>query len=248
MQLINKYLICIILLGVLSIHSNRINAQLSSKDSSLLKQAIQNTLQVYHNGIGDQAAKFNGSQYQGYTVSFSDGHPYFKANELLKGSILYDGVLFENVNLLYDEVADCVVLQDSTHRIQLVNERLSAFSIQENNFERLLKKDNAPLISTGFYEVLAEGKIKLYKKETKKMIDKFSNANELAVLFEIHQYYYIQKGDKFFEIKRKADLFNLLSDQANAITKYIADEHLNYRKAKDIMLTKVIDYYNNLNQ
>ena len=80
------------------------------------------------------------------------------------------------------------------------------------------------------------------------MIDKFSNANELAVLFEIHHYYYIRKGDSFFEIKKKKDLFKVLADQENAISKYISDEHLNYRKAKDIMLTKVIDFYNFLNQ
>jgi hypothetical protein len=248
MQCIKKYIACLTIMGISCITASPINAQLKSKDSALLKQAIQNTIQVYHEGIGDQAAKFNGSQYQGYTVSFSDGQPYFKANVLSNGSIIYDGVFFENVKLLYDEVADCVVLQDSTHRIQLVNERLSAFSVQESNFERLVKKENSPLHSTGFYEVLTKGKTTLYKKETKKMIDKFSNANELAVLFEIHHYYYIQKGDQFFEIKKKKDLFKILLDQENAITKFITEERLNYRKAKDLMLTKVIEYYNNLNQ
>jgi hypothetical protein len=248
MTSINKYIAFIILLSLSNIISSPINAQLKSKDSALLKQAIQNTIQFYHEGIGDQAAKFNGTQYQGYTVSFSDGQPYFKANVLSNGSIIYDGVLFENVKLLYDEVADCVVLQDSIHRIQLVNERLSAFRVQESNFERLVKKENSPLHSTGFYEVLTKGKTTLYKKETKKMIDKFSNANELAVLFEIHHYYYIQKGDQLFEIKKKKDLFKILSDQENAITKFITEERLNYRKAKDLMLTKVIEYYNNLNQ
>jgi hypothetical protein len=248
MQIINKYFLYFTFWGTMSLIATSLNAQLNSKDSAFLKQAIQNTIQVYHNGIGDQAAKFNGSQYDGYTVSFSDGHPYFKANMLSKGNIVYDGVLFENVNLLYDEVADCVILQDSTHRIKLVNERLSAFSLQESNFERLQKKGNSPLLTTGFYEVLSKGNLSLYKKETKKMIDKFSNANELAVLFEIHHYYYLQKGDSFYEIKRKKDLFKLLSDKASAITKYITEERLNYRKAKDLMLSKVIDYYNLLNQ
>ena len=80
------------------------------------------------------------------------------------------------------------------------------------------------------------------------MIDKFSNVNELAVLFEIHHYYYIRKGDSFFEIKKKKDLFKLLADQESALTKFISNERLNYRKGKDLMLTKVIDYYNQLNQ
>ncbi len=248
MQLLKSNILCFTFWGIWTVLSTPLHAQLNSKDSTFLKQAVKHTIQVYQNGIGDQAAKYNGSQYQGYTVSFSDGHPYFKANELANGSIIYDGVEFENVNLLYDEVEDCVVLQDSTHRIKLVNERLSAFNVQGCNFERLIKKENAPIHSTGFYEVLTKGNLSLYKKETKKMIDKFSNANELAVLFEIHYYYYVKKGDSFFEISKKKDLFKILSDKEKEINQFISDEHLNYRKEKDKTLTKVIDYYNTLNQ
>jgi hypothetical protein len=248
MQQLKKYFICFVFFATLILLVKPLNAQLNSKDSAFLNKAIQNTIQVYHKGIGDQAAKFNGSQYQGYTVSFSDGHPYFKANLLSKGSILYDGVLFENENILYDEVADCVILQDSTHRIQLVNERLSAFSIFGSNFKRLIKEESSPLYATGFYEVLMNGKVSLYKKETKKMIDKFSNVNELAVLFEIHHYYYIQIGKQFYEIKRKKDLFKILANKEREINQFISDQNLNYRKAKDLTLSKVIDYYNNLNQ
>ena len=240
--------ITILLIAIFGFFVKEVQAQQNAKDSLLLKQAIQHTIQVYHEGIGDQAAKYNGSQYQGYTVSFSDGHPYFKADVLSSGSIVYDGVKFDNVNLLYDEVADCVIMQDSSHRIKLVGERLSSFSIQESNFERLLKNSNSPLINSGFYEVLTKGKLSLYKKETKKMIDKFSNANELAVLFEIHHFYYIKKGDQFYEINRKKDLFKLLANKEREINSYIDAQHLNYRKAKDIMLTKVIDYYNQINQ
>jgi hypothetical protein len=238
----------LLLTTILGLFFLDVQAQTNVKDSLFLKKAINNTIQVYHEGIGDQAAKFNGSQYQGYTVSFSDGHPYFKADVLSNGSIVYDGVQFDNVNLLYDEVADCVIMQDSSHRIKLVGERLSSFSVQESNFERLVKKGNSPLINNGFYEVLTKGQLSLYKKETKKMIDKFSNANELAVLFEIHHFYYVKKGAQFYEIQSKKDLFKLLADKEREINNYIDAQHLNYRKAKDVMLTKVIDYYNQLNQ
>ncbi len=242
----NKGLLLIITIFGLSFID--VHAQTNVKDSLFLNKAINHTIQVYHEGIGDQAAKFNGSQYQGYTVSFSDGHPYFKADVLSKGSIVYDGVKFNNVNLLYDEVADCVIMQDSSHRIKMVGERLSSFSVQESDFERLVKKGNSTLINNGFYEVLTKGPLSLYKKETKKMIDKFSNANELAVLFEIHHFYYIKKGEQFFEIQRKKDLFKILANKEREINSFIDAQHLNYRKAKDNMLIKVIDYYNQINQ
>ena len=107
-----KKSICIITIpiGLLLFNSNTAFAQLSTKDSIFYTASIHNALKVYHRNIGDQAAKFNGSQYQGYTVSFNDGHPYFKANVLALGSIVYDGVQFDSVNIMYDEVADCVIL------------------------------------------------------------------------------------------------------------------------------------------
>jgi hypothetical protein len=245
-QLTKFFGILTMLFVVISVFNTTLHAQLSTRDSLLYHTSIQNAKKVYYDNIGDQAAKYNGSQYLGYTVSFSDGQPYFKANELVNGSILYDGVKFDKVQIMYDEVAGCVIMQDSSHRIQLVNERLSSFSLHESNFERLEKKGNSPLISSGFYQVLHKGNISLYKKETKKMIDKFSNANELAVLFEIHHYYYVLKDGHYYEINKKKDFLTLFTNREKEITKYINDQHLNFRKDKDEMMTKVIEFYNQL--
>ncbi len=229
--------------------NNNVYAQLSTKDSLFLKNAIQNTKQVYYHQIGDQAAKFNGSQYPGYTVSFSDGHPYFKVNALREGSILYDGVYFDNVQLLYDEIADCVVLQDSIHRIQMVSEKLKSFTILDARFERLEKESTIdPVIETGFYQLLASGKVNLYKKETKQMIDKFTNSTELAVLFETHEKYYLLKDHHFYKINNKKSLYTLLDNKNKELIQYTKKAGLNYRKDRDKMLTSVVDYYNSIHQ
>ena len=243
-RLFNIFLLVLVCL----IHMD-VNAQLSSKDSLFLKNAIHNTTQVYYNQIGDQAAKLNGSQYPGYTVSFSDGQPYFKENALSKGSINYDGVYFDNVQLLYDEVQDCVVLQDSTHRIQLVNEKLKSFSLQDAHFERLEKETTAsPVIETGFYQVLASGKVNLYKKETKHMIDKFTNSTELAVLFEIQEKYFLLKDSHYYKINNKKSFYSLLDNKNKELIQYTKKAGLSYNKDRDKMLTSVVDFYNSINQ
>ena len=244
-----KRLFKLLIFVLVSLLHINVYSQISSKDSLFLKKAIYNTKQVYYHQIGDQAAKFNGSQYPGYTVSFSDGHPYFKANALTQGSILYDGVYFDKVQLMYDEVADCVVLQDSIHRIQLVAEKLKSFSILDDRFERLEKASiNDPVIEGGFYQVLASGKVTLYKKETKQMIDKFTNSTELAVLFEIHEKYYLLKDNHFYRINNKKTLYTLLDNKNRALIQYTKKASLSYRKDKDKMLTSVVDYYNSINQ
>jgi len=236
----------VVVLAILSF-STLSHAQSSNKDSLFLKTAIENTLQVYYNNIGDQAAKFNGVQYPGYTVSFADGHPYFKVNALNKGSILYDGVLFKDVDLLYDEVADCVVIQDSTHRIQLVNEKLKSFSILEDRFERVENNEaNKTNITTGFYQVLTEGKVTLYKKETKQIKEKYTNNNELSTLFEITTKYFIKKEGQFFEINNKKSLYTLLEPYSKELNQFTKKEKLNYNRDKDFMLSSLVSHYNKI--
>lgn len=225
--------------------TNVTNAQ---SDSLLLAKAINNAKQVYYLGIGDQAAKFNGSQYKGYTESFAEGHPYFRSNFLTKGSIVYDGIKFEGVNLLYDEVLDCVVFQDSTHRIQLVNEKLSEFNIEEASFKRLIKKETDAILKTGYYQVLSAGKINLFEKETKRIIEKISNTNDLLIYFEVRQYFYILLNNKYIEIKRKKDLLNLLKGQEKQLNKLTANAGISFRKNKEAYIKFIIDFLNQRNQ
>jgi hypothetical protein len=247
-QLIKIYSSLFFLLGC----SLTTAAQNSNKDSLFLKTAIHNIQQVYYENIGEQAAKYNGSQYPGYTVSFADGHPYFKVNALSKGSILYDGVKFEEVALLYDEVADCVVLQDSTHRIQLVNEKLKKFSILDDHFERIeipeKLHNNKVNIATGFYQILVAGKVNLYKKEVKHIIEKYSNNNELSILFEVSTFYYIKKDGLFFEVPNKKSIYSILGENAKELIQFAKKEHLNFSNEKNMMLTSLVNHYNKIAQ
>jgi hypothetical protein len=225
---------------------NAVHAQLSEKDSLLYNSAVNNLVATYHKNIGDQIGKYNGSQNAGYTVSFYEGHPYFFKHELNKGSITYDNVVFNNVDLLYDEVKDWLILQDSTHRIQLVSQRLQGFTIFDQPFVRLEKNANTPIVSSGFYQVLYNGEIKLYKKEVKIITEKFTNTPELKVLFEKVFYYYIKKGNRFYPIVKKKDFLKILNDKGKDLNDFISNEHLNFRKDKDNTLTKIVAYYDQI--
>jgi hypothetical protein len=240
-----KFLFIIVFIASLS-PLNAVQAQLLAKDSLVYTAAVKNLVATYHKNIGDQTGKYNGSQNAGYTVSFYEGHPYFYLQELSKGSITYDNVVFENVELLYDEVKDWVILQDSTHRIQLVSQRLQGFTIFDQPFVRLEKDAVTPIVSTGFYQVLYDGEIKLYKKEVKKITEKFTNTPELKVLFEKVYYYYIKKGNRFYPIEKKKDFIKILNDKGKDVNNFISNERLNFRKDKDNTLTKIVTYYDQI--
>jgi hypothetical protein len=222
-----------------------LNAQLSSKDSSLLKSSINNVLSFYDQNIGEQSGKFNGSQNIGYPQGVIEKNPYFQSPNFSKGYILSNQVYYPNVNLLYDEAADLVVLQDSSHKIELISEKLEGFGIGDSKFQYLVKKDanSNDLLQTGFYQVLVEGNASLYKKESKKVTEKIVGS-DLTYLIETSTYYYLLKQNRFTELQSKKTIFRLLKDKEKEIRKYAKTQHLNYRKDKDNMLSNVVEYYN----
>ncbi len=222
-----------------------VHAQLSSKDSILLKSSVKNALTFYDQNIGEQSGKFNGSQNIGYPQGVIEKNPYFNTPNFSKGYIVYDQVLYENVNLVYDEAADLVVLQDSSHKIELITEKLEAFGIGDNHFRYLIKKDvntNA-LVNTGYYQILVDNKTSLYTKETKKIAEKIQS-NELAYTIGTSNYYYIKKDGRFYEIQSKKGFFKILKDKEKDLKHYIKTQHLNYRKDKNYTLSNVVEYYN----
>jgi hypothetical protein len=223
----------------------QLNAQLSSKDSSLLKSSINNALTFYDQNIGEQSGKFNGSQNIGYPQGVIEKNPYFQSSNFSKGYILYNQVYYPNVNLLFDEVADLVVLQDSSHKIELISEKLDGFGIGISKFQYIVKKDanSNDLLRTGFYQVMVEGSASLYKKVSKKVTEKIVGS-ELTYLIETSTYYYLLKQNKYTEIQSKKTIFRLLKDKEKELRKYAKAQHLNYRKDKDNMLSNVVEYYN----
>ena len=225
--------------------ANPTYAQLSAKDSSLLKSSIKNVLEFYDQNIGEQSGKFNGSQNVGYLAAVIEKNPYFETTNFTKGSIVYDQVYYNNVYLLYDEAADLVILQDSSHRIELISEKLEAFSIADHKFQ-YLNKDNAnasALLKTGYYQVLVDNKTSLFTKETKKITEKIQG-NELNYTIGSSNYYYIKKAGRYFEIENKKGFFRLLKDKEKELKRYIKTQHLNYRKDKINTLSNVVEYYN----
>ena len=123
---------------------------------------------------------------------------------------------------------------------------MQGFTLFGQRFIRLEKNANTPIVSTGFYQVLYDGKIKLYKKEVKIIKEKFTNTPEIKVLFEKLNYYYVKKADRFYPIVKKKDFFTIFNDKGKELNDFLSNTKLNFRKDKDNTLTKLLTYYDQL--
>lgn len=245
----NKSLVALIWLT--SFWANTIVAQTGVTDTSFYRKAVNNVISVYHQTVGDQSRLFDGTQYANYLFSFADRkHPFFLSSAFSDGSIVYNQVFYTNIHLLYDEVAGVLVFQDSSHRIQLHNERISAFSILDNHFIRLEKDSlNTEGGETGFYQVLYNGTTQVLKREIKTITQDISSiAVGVVGNIKVKRLYFIKIGNTYVSIKKEKDLRNALKDREKDLQQYIKSHKLSFKRDIDNTLIQVAAYYDQLKQ
>ena len=225
-----------------------INAQLTKEDSVFYANAVNNTVALYHQTLGDQSRLYNGSEYPNYPYKFKEGgHPFFQTPEPRIGFIVYDHVLYTDVALLFDEVAGVVVFQDGPRRTQLHSDWVSRFSLFNHTFMRIVKDSVRGLVSTGFYEVLYEGKVCLLKREKKAVNDKIASFTEGALRFiDVKTFDFIKKDNAYFVIKKRKDALNVFKDRKKDIQEFIKNNHLSFSNDRDNWLLKVTAFYDQL--
>ncbi|MEP6749843.1 MAG: hypothetical protein ABJB86_19050 [Bacteroidota bacterium] len=222
-------------------------AQSSTDDSVLYERAIHNLVGLYQQSSGDQSGLFNGSQYGSYPFKFEEaGHAYFNADKSGYGSVMYDGILYENVSMQFDEIQEVLVIDSSSRRIQLLNERLAAFTLFDHNFIHIIKdSESAVLVRNGFYDILYNGNVSLLKKE-EKLIREDVATGVLLRFIDVHSYYYIKRNSTYYSIKSKKSLFSIFKDRKKDVKQYVRKNKLSYRKDRENMLIRATAYYDQL--
>jgi hypothetical protein len=233
-----------LLLTGLLLH-NKATAQTEQSDSAFLQTAINNAIAVYRQSETDQSRLNNGRQYKPYTFTFIKGFPFFLTNQSSRGSIIYDGGFYDNIQLLYDEIKEMLIL-DIGVRLELINERVDQFTISGHTFIRLQKDSVNNLAGTGFYERLYSGNIDVYKKEKKSIKEVLSTTEGTQAEALEKKYYYLKKDNRYYPVKRKGDMLDVLRDKKNEIQQYINKNNLNFKQDTDHTLATIAAYYDQL--
>src|SRR5687768_9303789 len=76
-------------------------AQHVTADTVLSKQ-LHAAIASYHHAVYPENSLYNGSEYLPNNVAFVNGQPYFLSNRPTPGSVLYKGLLYEDLRLMYD--------------------------------------------------------------------------------------------------------------------------------------------------
>ncbi len=102
-----------------------------SIDSAERKSLID----FYDSFRADANPIFNGREYERYSFYLNKGIPFFMSDTMTLGSVVYDGMLYNNVELMYDMILDELTLGDIPAKIWSgwLNRKWIVFTCMEKN-------------------------------------------------------------------------------------------------------------------
>ncbi|MBC8054524.1 MAG: hypothetical protein H7Y13_15800 [Sphingobacteriaceae bacterium] len=194
-----------------------------------------------------QSRLYNGFEYLDYPYNyFKEGHQFFGNNTWNLGTVTYEGITYNNVNLMYDLIKDEVVVQhfDKVSKINLIKSKVQDFSLLGHTFVKL-KEEEFRDAYPGFYDLLYNDKIAVLAKKNKKIAESTSSSGVVRGLYVFNKYY-VQKGGQIYSFNSKSSLLKILKDKNQEIKNYIKNKNLKYKKDPETVMIAIAVYYDEI--
>jgi hypothetical protein len=223
------------------------DAQLSSQDSIIDVQTKDSVVALFNNTIKGNIGLYNGSEYLygGHNVK---GFPYFKSEDVLKGTVLYDDILYNDVPMRFDLTTNELIILDYTKNfpIKLITSKLDYFVIDSSRFINSANNYGIPLPqTTDFYEVLYHNKSTVLARKEKQLIlsSKLDENDSHYIEFD---WYYIYANDKLYKVDNEKSVLNVFEEKKTDVKKFIKANDLSFKKNFESAVIRTAAYYDQL--
>jgi hypothetical protein len=213
-------------------------------------QGVETALEIYHQAVFPESVLYNGSEYLDSKLIFVEGQPYFLSLSPLPGSIIYDGILFKPVSLMYDLLRDqLIVIHPSNHfRIELTASKVNRFIADGHQFINIrpdtLSKQS---IKPGYYELLYEGKhVTLVKKLRKVILEELSSTDGVLNHLKDKNAFYIKKENNYYPVSNKNSLLNIFNDKRSEMQQLLRKHKIQRKGNNDETYRLACRYYDSL--
>jgi hypothetical protein len=213
-------------------------------DSVLYKESLANIHQVYLKQIGDNAQIYHGREFI-RNGQKANGFPFFESDNILVGSVFYQGMIYLNKNVYYNIVSDELITNNYLNNafIVLAPEKIDSFVILQHVFVPLISDKSNHLEKDGYYDQLYAGEPGLYAKREKRLV--VGSGSEETKYIQ-HDDYFIKLKNVFYAVDGKSELLDILKDQEDVLKKYIRTNKLNFKKDLESSLVLTTIYYSQL--
>jgi hypothetical protein len=231
----------------LTIHFICISSQTYAQqpsDSSLYNESLANIHQVYLKEIGDNAQIYHGREFI-RNGQKANGFPFYESDELIIGSVSYQGTIYPAQSIYYNLVSDELITNNYAHNafIVLSAEKIDSFVIQHHVFVPLVSNKFNHLEKDGYYDQLYAGEPGVYAKREKRLV---VGSGSEETKYVQHDDYFIKIKNVFYAVDGKSQLLEIFKDQEDALKKYIRTNKVNFRKDLESSLVLTTTYYSQL--
>jgi hypothetical protein len=211
--------------------------------------ALQNAVQFFNTEIKDQSRLYNGREYN-FFVGY-EGIAYFPTRTFdNSGSIVFDGVSYENVPLMLDVFKQKVItlLPDQSTKISLSNEKIERFKLYGHQFintEIVVTNDHNEMIAS-FFDQLYVGKSKVYVRRAK-ILQEISTTQTTKRHFIDKNSYFVEREGKFYRFSSARNLLSFFSDKKKEIQRHLREQNVQYKEDPERVMVLIATYYDSLN-
>ena len=221
---------------------------MAQNDSSFVLTAHQNVVKQYDLSFRDQSLLNNGSEYQP-PLQTNDTHPFYHSYDWQPADIVYNGLVFSDVDVLCDLYRDKLVIEHfHGAKIQLISQKLTEFTINGKRFLNFTPEIlPTSLPESGFYEVLHDGITQCLIRRKKNM-QRTIESHVVEVYYKEKVSYFVRKDQTYYPVKSKKSLLRLLDDKRNELNQYIRKQNISFKNDRDNAIAKVLERYEEPNK
>jgi hypothetical protein len=215
-------------------------------DAKETDSSYTTALTLYHHYLVPETGLYKGNEYADYAHLLRDGHPFYGEYKFKPGSVLYHGILYRQVPILYDLVYDQVIIgdYDQIFKIILTTPLVDSFTIEDHSFVHLKDSVTRGMPKVGFYEILYTGHITLLKKETKQIQEDLSSGDHAQhYIAGTDSAYFLKIGNGYYPVNHNKSLLEVLKDRKKELRHFIRSNNLSMRKDRENTLIKVAAWY-----
>lgn len=225
---------------------NAMRAQTLVSNNTFLDSSVNHAIKVYTETIGGSARLYNGSQYKDYELhDYDTGHPYFYSDDWTIGSIHYDGQYSTNVYLLYNLTLEKVIIENpfDNSKIELIKDKIARFSMAGHDFVKLSADSSSQsAVRSGFYDVLYDGRVKVYAKRSKEIVQKIESGLEKKKFIERNKYF-IYKNGSYFPVKSKSSVLRVFNDRKTGLKKQLVKNKMVFKENREFSISRLARFY-----
>lgn len=191
---------------------------------------------------------YNGKVYNYFPGPGVKGHQYLIDKEFISGSVTIRGKKYENLQLNYDILNQDLILKytdlQGANRLLIVSMAwLKQFSLGSDVFSIIQLPDGKDFI----VQELNQGKMKLYRHWTKRLIAKISSVSENYIFEEKKSSLFLSYNNKLQVFKSTNELLSFLDKEDEILLKnYLKQHKIKIKTASDKDLNELLNYCNTL--